>query len=138
VTILTARQLLCLLVLPLIAVSLVISARSLATASPSAATATGETAAGKQLYREFCGQCHALAQALAAGFGSDKGLGTNGGPSFNDLRVPFALSIVAVTEPTGGHEALSSKISFKQLNEVASYLARVTSHNPIPATSTDG
>jgi mono/diheme cytochrome c family protein len=130
-------------VLPLVAVLLVLSARSLATASSGAATttsaSTSEPVAGKQLYREFCGQCHALAQALAAGFGSSKGgLGSNGGPSFNDLRVPFGLSIVAVTEPTGGHEGVSTKMTWKQLDEVATYLARVTSHNPIPATSTDG
>jgi mono/diheme cytochrome c family protein len=140
VTILRARQLVCLVVSPLIAVSLVVSTRSLATASPGAATAAAETVAGKRLYRQFCGQCHALAQALAAGFGSSTsgGLGTNGGPSFNDLRVSFELSIVAVSEPTGGHEAVSTKMSWKQLNEVATYIASVTRHNPIPATSTDG
>ena len=47
---------------------------------------------GKKVYRKYCGQCHALNEALAAGFGSDKGLGTDGGPSFNNLKVPYNLS----------------------------------------------
>jgi mono/diheme cytochrome c family protein len=94
--------------------------------------------AGKLLYRQFCGQCHALAVALSAGFGSNNGLGKNGGPSFNDLRVPYPLSITAVTEPTGGHEAVSTRIRYKQLMEVAAYIAKVTIRNPILATATDG
>ena len=77
---------------------------------PSAASETRAVPAGsqllngKRLYREYCGQCHALSAALAAGFGnSGGGLGENGGPSFNNLRVPYAYSVEAVTEPTGGH-----------------------------------
>ncbi len=113
---------------------------SLATASPAAPAAKiNATIVGRQLYREYCGKCHALAQALSAGFGSNTtGISGNGGPSFNDLRVSYATSIVAVTEPTGGHEKLRTKITPKQLNEVATYIAKTTIHNPIPALSTDG
>lgn len=133
----TARQLLCAILAGVLAIGAVATTRALASPTP-AAPAASSLAAGKQLYREFCGQCHALTQALSAGFGSKSGLGANGGPSFNNLRVPDALSIDAVAEPTGGHEILKTKISWKQLTEVATYIARATEHNPIPATLTDG
>jgi mono/diheme cytochrome c family protein len=122
-------------------VSAVVAAGAFATVAPTKTTATKAAATvtpDERLYREFCGQCHALAQALSAGFGNANGLGENGGPSFNNLRVPYAQSIIAVTEPTGGHEAVSTKITPKQLNEVATYIAAVTKHHPILATSTDG
>ena len=94
----------------------------------------------RALYRQFCGKCHALAQALAAGFGgsSKNGFGELGGPSFNELRVPYHYSITAVTIPTGGHEVVRRKIKPRQLIRVATYIATVTKHNPIPALPTDG
>jgi mono/diheme cytochrome c family protein len=110
---------------------------------PAARSAASQPAAsqlvvGKRLYRQYCGQCHALSQALSAGFGSSGGLGQNGGPSFNELRIPYVFSIEAVTEPTGGHELVSKRISMTQLSEVAAYIAKTTVHNPIPALPTDG
>ena len=87
---------------------------------------------GKQLYRKYCGQCHALQAALAAGFGSDKGLGQDGGPSFNNLKVPFNLSIVAVTEQFGGHELVVKRMTWTQLNQV-SLLRRLRDEGqPVP------
>jgi mono/diheme cytochrome c family protein len=123
-----------------LAVTVVASTRSLAHASPSATAAHADVLTGRQLYRKFCGQCHALAKALAAGFGSNnpKGLGQLGGPSFNELRVPYAFSVQAVTEPTGGHELLQHKINSKQLHLVARWLANATRNNPVPAYPTDG
>ncbi len=100
--------------------------------------APGQLALGKQLYRKYCGQCHALAQALAAGFGSDKGLGTDGGPSFNNLKVPYNLSIVAVTEQFGGHELVVKRMTWTQLNQVAAFTAAATKTNPYLARITDG
>jgi mono/diheme cytochrome c family protein len=129
---------LCAILASVLAVSAVAVTRSLAAATLVPSPATSSVAVGKQLYREFCGQCHALTAALSAGFGNKSGLGANGGPSFNNLRVPDALSIDAVAEPTGGHELLKTKIDWKQLTEVATYIARVTRSNPIPATLTDG
>ena len=93
---------------------------------------------GKQLYRKFCGQCHALTQALAAGFGSDKGLGQDGGPSFNNLRVPYNLSIVAVTEQFGGHELVVKRMTWDQLNQTAAFVAVATRSNPYLARISDG
>jgi mono/diheme cytochrome c family protein len=93
---------------------------------------------GKQLYRKYCGQCHALTQALAAGFGSDKGLGQDGGPSFNNLRVPYNLSIVAVTEQFGGHELVVKRMTWDQLNQVSSFVATATRSNPYLARISDG
>jgi hypothetical protein len=81
---------------------------------------------GKLLYRRYCGQCHALQAALAAGFGSENGLGENGGPSFDPLRVPFNLSVVAVTTPFAGHEVVLSKMTFTEVKQVANYIAVVT------------
>jgi mono/diheme cytochrome c family protein len=133
----TRRQGLSLAAALLIGASVVASAGALAAATPKPVPAKPATAV--QLYREYCGQCHALAAALSAGFGSGKNnLGANGGPSFNNLRVPYATSITAIAEPTGGHEIVQTKISWKQLTEVATYLAKVTAGNPIPAFSTDG
>jgi hypothetical protein len=106
--------------------------RTQAAASPSS------LAVGKQLYRKYCGQCHALSQALAAGFGSDKGLGTDGGPSFNDLRVPFNLSIVAVTEQFGGHELVVKRMTWDQLNQVSSFVQVATKENEYLARISDG
>ena len=92
---------------------------------------------GKQLYRKYCGQCHALAAALAAGFGSDKGLGENGGPSFNRLRVPFNLSVVAVTTPFAGHELVLSKLTWNEVNQVARFVAITTKSHPALAQPID-
>lgn len=85
---------------------------------------------GKQLYRRYCGQCHALTAALAAGFGSENGLGQNGGPSFDTLRVPFNLSVVAVTTPFAGHEVVASKMTWTEVKQVANYVAVVTKKHP--------
>jgi mono/diheme cytochrome c family protein len=93
-----------------------------------------------QIYRQFCGVCHAFAPARSAGFGSNSstGLGTDGGPSLNQLRVPYSYTIAAITEPTGGHERVQRKITSKQLVTVARYLATATRNNPLPALPTDG
>ena len=47
-------------------------------------------------------------------------------------------AFTAVTEPTGGHELVRKKISYKELSTVAAYIAKATSHNPLPALPTDG
>jgi len=116
-------------------------------ASPSSSASKGQIGTvkpsplivGKSLYRRYCGQCHALSAALAAGFGNNGGgLGRDGGPSFNDLRVPFSYTIAAMTEPTGGHEIVSKRMKPSDLRAVATYLARVTIRNPLPALPTDG
>jgi mono/diheme cytochrome c family protein len=123
----------------LLAVATVVTAHSLAATRPAASAAAPSSGAGKLLYRRFCGQCHALAPALSAGFGSaGSGLGGNGGPSFNDLRVPFQASVTAVAEPTGGHAQVKKKITWSELLVVANYIAKATSHNLIPALPTDG
>jgi len=135
----TFRQAACVITATVVAAAGIASTHSFATASPRASTATGVLATGRQLYRQFCGKCHALSAALAAGFGeSTNGFGTLGGPSFNELDVPYHYSITAVTLPTGGHEVVRKKITAPQLIRVATYIARVTKGNPIPALPTDG
>jgi len=132
-----SRWTVCVVASSVLAVSVFASTR-LATASPSVRTTTTALVTGRQLYREFCGKCHALSAALAAGFGSQKGYGTLGGPSFNELRIPYAYSITAVTEPTGGHELVRRKITPSQLIKVSTFIAKVTRDNPVPALPTDG
>ena len=79
---------------------------------PTARGSAPGLAIGKQLYRKYCGQCHALTEALAAGSGSDQASAPDGGPNFNNLDVPFGLSIVAVTEQFGGHELVVKKMKW--------------------------
>ncbi len=93
--------------------------------------------AGKKDYRQFCGKCHALDAALAAGFGGT-GLGQDGGPSFNNLRVSANLSIIAVTEQFGGHETVVKKMSWQQIHDVANYVQVATKQNIYPAHVWDG
>ena len=133
------RETLCAVGLAALLASAIAVTHSLAAVGPTAA-ASSDLTVGRTLYRKFCGQCHALAQAHAAGFGSNTkgGFGDLGGPSFNELRVPYVFSVTAVTEPTGGHELVRKKITSKQLHTVATYIARTTRHNPIPALPTDG
>jgi mono/diheme cytochrome c family protein len=134
------RRALFVVVAAALAVSAFAATRSLASASPSAAPATLDLTAGRTLYRQFCGKCHALDAALSAGFGSNTkfGFGEYGGPSFNTLRVPYAFSVNSVAQPTGGHEKVKTKMTAKQLHTVAAWIAKVTRNHPILAKPTDG
>lgn len=135
----TSRRCICVLASTVVVATGIVSTHSLATASPRVSATTTELVTARYLYRQFCGKCHALAAARSAGFGSStNGFGELGGPSFNELRVPYKYSITAVTLPTGGHEAVGRKITPIQLTRVATYIATVTKHNPIPALPTDG
>jgi len=93
---------------------------------------------GKRLYRKYCGQCHALTVALAAGFGSNNGLGTDGGPSFDTLRVPFNLSVLAIRQPFIGHERLVHKMTWEQVKEVSRFVETVTRRHTVLAKNIDG
>jgi mono/diheme cytochrome c family protein len=86
---------------------------------------------GRKLYKEYCGKCHALKVANSAGFG---GPTTEPGPSFNDVRVNYRRSINAVVESIGGHETISKKMTFKEIEDVSRYTAIVTKKNPLPGT----
>jgi mono/diheme cytochrome c family protein len=103
---------------------------------PTGASAKPED--GKKLYRKYCGQCHALREARAVGFGSDKGLGNHGGPGFDNLRVPFNLSVLLVTQRSNGHEHLPRKLTWTQVRKVAAWVAKVTKDHPVLALPTDG
>jgi hypothetical protein len=106
------------------------------TGNPAGASIKLET--GKTLYRKYCGQCHALTVALAAGFGSENGLGTDGGPNFDNLRVPFNISVLAVTQPFIGHEVLVHKMTWAQVRTVSIFVAKVTKHHAVLAQNVDG
>jgi mono/diheme cytochrome c family protein len=135
---LSARQKLAVLVPLVVALAAVPATYSLAATHGTVIATPNPAVQGKQLYRQFCGQCHALSQALSAGFGSANGLGQEGGPSFNNLKVPYDLSIVAVTEQFGGHELVVKRMTWQQLDEVAAFLAAATKNNPYLARISDG
>jgi mono/diheme cytochrome c family protein len=104
--------------------------------TPTVAVAKLET--GKRFYRTYCGQCHALTAALAAGFGAENKFGQDGGPSFDNLRVPFNLSVQAVTTPWAGHEVISHKMTWTQVNSVAAYVELTTKRHVGLAQPIDG
>ena len=82
----------------------------------------------KKLYREFCGQCHALKEALAVGFGSGEklGPGEHAGPSFDPLRVPWQLSVLAVLGHWDGHDRIMKLMTWDQIYEVACFTQLAT------------
>jgi mono/diheme cytochrome c family protein len=94
-------------------------------------------AKGRKLYRKYCGQCHALKDARAVGFGQDK-LKTDPGPSFDDLRVTWIRCVNAIVLSIGGHETISQKLTWQQVADVSVYVARVTRDNTIAGTSAYG
>jgi hypothetical protein len=112
------------------------------TASHSAAKTASKSeyniVEGKQDYREFCGQCHALAAALAAGFGAESKFGQDGGPSFDNLKVSFGLCIIAITEQFGGHEVIIRKMNWTQIHDVSAFVQAATINHPIVAKISDG
>jgi len=118
---------------------LLAAAAGLQAPAGAALHATVLPGSGEGLYRKYCGSCHALSAALSAGFGANRtGIAANGGPSLNNVRVPYSYTIEAITEPTGGHEQVQNKIGMAQLRKVALWLAQVTKRNPLPALPTDG
>ena len=98
----------------------------------------GNVVAGKKGYRTYCGQCHALAEAFAAGFGGVNKFGQDGGPSFNELKVSATLCISAITELFGGHEIVLRKMNWTQIHDVSAFVERATKKHPLVAKLTDG
>jgi mono/diheme cytochrome c family protein len=93
---------------------------------------TPKYAGGLKIYRQFCGQCHSLKEAKAVGFGSAKknGNGELGGPSFNPLRIPAQLSVLAVTGTWDGHQKVVTRMTWKQIYQVADFIAAATRDHP--------
>ena len=103
--------------------------------------AVGEVLAiGKKAYRQFCGQCHALKEARAVGFGSakQKGVGEDGGPSFNQLKVSYQMCLASVTMLFGGHEKVIRKMTWQQIKDVSKFVQYATRTHPIVAKFSDG
>jgi hypothetical protein len=105
---------------------------------PKAKRVIGDVVAGKRAYRTYCGQCHALDEALAAGFGGENKFGEDGGPAFNELRVSASLCISAITELFGGHEIVLKKMNWTQIHDVSAFVEKATKKHPIVAKLTDG
>ena len=98
----------------------------------------GNIVNGKRVYRTYCGQCHALAAALAAGFGAQNKFGQDGGPSFDDLKVSASLCIIAITEQFGGHEIIVKKMNWTQIHDVSAFVQAATLNHPTVAKISDG
>lgn len=92
-------------------------------------------AAGRKVYRKYCGQCHALKAARAVGFGQDK-LKTDPGPSLNYLRVSWNLNVSAIVLAISGHETIQDKMSWREIEDVSTFVEKATRGNPIPAKLT--
>jgi mono/diheme cytochrome c family protein len=103
-----------------------------------ASSVQGNVIAGKKAYRTYCGQCHALAEALAAGFGAENKFGQDGGPSFNELKVSASLCISAITELFSGHEVVLKKMNWTQIHDVSAFVEAATKKHPVVAKLTDG
>jgi mono/diheme cytochrome c family protein len=91
---------------------------------------------GKKLYRQFCGQCHALREALAVGAGSAQKskYGEEGGPSFNDLRVTAHQSLLAITGVWDGHSKVMTLMTRSEINLVSKYVEAATKDHKYKAT----
>ena len=119
-----------------LAVALVVPVTVAWAAKPVKPVATEKQLAdGRQLYRKYCGQCHALKAANAVGFGQAKN-DTDPGPSLNSLRVSWNLCIDAIVLSISGHETIQDKMSWKQISDVSLFVEKVTRGNPIPARIT--
>lgn len=128
-------MLLCSLALALAAVPV---AHVWAASGQPVVTAPGNPVTGKGVYRQFCGNCHALKEALAAGFGGNSKLGQDGGPSFNPLKVSANLAVVAITEDFGGHEFVVRRMTWKQIYDCAAFVQQATKNHPMVAKVSDG
>jgi hypothetical protein len=109
-------------------------------AAPSAQPSAEVLEIGKKAYRQFCGQCHALKEARAVGFGSAKktGVGEDGGPSFNQLKVSYQMCLASVTMLFGGHEKVIRKMTWQQIKDVSKFVQFATRDHPIVAKFSDG
>jgi mono/diheme cytochrome c family protein len=102
---------------------------------PAATPAT--MAKGRKLYRKFCGECHALKDARAVGFGDEKKK-TDPGPSFDELKVSWIRCVNAIVLSIAGHETITNEMTWQQIADVSVYVARITRDNTIPGTSAYG
>jgi mono/diheme cytochrome c family protein len=105
--------------------------------------ATAQTPAkldgGKKLYRQFCGQCHALKEARAVGVGlggkgNTKGGTDLAGPSFNELRITKHQSLLAITGVWDGHSKVMTLMTRAEIELVSKYVAAATKDHKYKAT----
>ena len=91
---------------------------------------------GKKLYRQFCGQCHALKEARAVGAGSAEKskYGEDGGPSFNELKVTEHQSLLAITGVWDGHSKVMTLMTRAEISLVSKYVAAATRDHKYKAT----
>ena len=91
---------------------------------------------GKKLYRQFCGQCHALKEAKAVGAGSAQKskYGEDGGPSFNELKVTAHQSLLAIIGVWDGHSKVMTLMTRSEINLVSKYVEAATKDHKYKAT----
>ncbi len=66
------------------------------------------------------------------------GVGEDGGPSFNPLKISYAMCMASVTMLFGGHEKVIRKMTWAQLKDVARFIQSATRTHPIVAKFSDG
>jgi mono/diheme cytochrome c family protein len=92
---------------------------------------------GKKLYRQFCGQCHALKEARAVGAGSANkktGYGEDGGPSFNELKVTAHQCLLAITGVWDGHAVVMTRMTRAEIKLVSDYVQAATKDHKYKAS----
>jgi mono/diheme cytochrome c family protein len=106
-------------------------------AQKQAAQTPAKLDGGKKLYRQFCGQCHALREARAVGAGSANkktGYGEDGGPSFNGLRVTAHQCLLAITGVWDGHAVVMTRMTRAEIKLVSNYTQAATRDHKYKAT----
>ncbi len=78
-------------------------------------TEPGNATAGKKVYIQFCGKCHALKAAGAQG---------TLGPNLDQDAVTYTRVVTAIEEGVGGIQAeyVLRSVTFKQVYDVAKYV----------------
>jgi hypothetical protein len=65
-------------------------------------------------------------------------VGEDGGPSFNQLKVSYAMCLASVTMLFGGHEKVVRKMTWQQVKDVSVFVQWATRTHPIVAKFSDG
>jgi len=104
--------------------------------SSTAAQTPARLDGGKKLYRQFCGQCHALKEAKAVGAGSAQKskYGEDGGPSFNELKITAHQSLLAIVGVWDGHSKVMTLMTRSEINLVSKYVEAATKDHKYKAT----
>ena len=91
---------------------------------------------GKKLYRQFCGQCHALKEARAVGFGAAKRASTasSAGRASTSSSVTAQQSLLAITGVWDGHSKVMTLMTRAEIKLVSEYVQAATKDHKYKAS----